>query len=88
MMQQQTHVELETQQGGSRDHWRLLETLFDLQEVLKPYHPEPYRGIADGELMYRLRWSRAMFEAVRDQLLEEPDPVLIRTPSGGLALTW
>lgn len=88
MMQQQTHVEQETQQGRSLDKWRLLETLFGLQEVSKPYHPEPYRGIADCELMYRLGWGSTRFEAVRDQLLKEQHPALIRTPSGGLALTW
>jgi len=44
--------------------------------------------IVDAELMYRLKWTRVKYEAVRDQLLGEPDPVLIHTPSGGLAVTW
>ena len=65
---------------------RLLMALFDLQEVSRPYEPEPYRGIADGELMYRLGWSRIKFEAVLHQI--EDDSRLIRTPSGGYALTW
>ena len=88
MMQQVVTQQPEQPQGRTVDHWRLLDTVYHVQEVEKPYEPEPYRGIADAELMYRLQWTRVKYEAVRDQLLGEPDQVLIHTPSGGLALTW
>jgi hypothetical protein len=62
------------------------EVLFDLQEVSRPYEPEPYHGIAKEELMYRLSWTRSRFEAVLRQ--GDADPSLIKTPSGGYALSW
>ena len=72
--------------GRTLDGWALLCMIHYIQEVEKPYEPGPYRGIADGELMYRLGWSRIKFEAVLHQ--SEDDPRLIKTPSGGYALTW
>ncbi|MBE0633114.1 hypothetical protein IH574_00965 [Candidatus Bathyarchaeota archaeon] len=63
-----------------------LEVLFDLQEVSRPYEPMPYRGIADAELMYRLKWSKLRFDEALRQA--EADPSLIKTPSGGYALSW
>jgi hypothetical protein len=62
------------------------EVLFDLQEVSRPYEPMPYRGIAEGELRYRLSWTRSRFDEALRQA--EADPSLIKTPSGGIALTW
>ena len=68
------------------DVYLFFEVLFDLQEVSRPYEPEPYRGIAEGELMYRLKWTRSRFDEALRQA--EADPSLIKTPSGGYALTW
>lgn len=65
---------------------QLLMTLFDLQEVSRPYEPMPYQGIAKEELMYRLEWTRTRFDEALRQA--EADPSVIKTPSGGYALTW
>jgi len=85
-MTQQTLTRAQAEEPKIPDKIQLLEALYDLQEVSRPYMPEPFRGIAEEELMYRLKWSQPRFEAALLQAKE--DPSLIRTPSGGIALTW
>ena len=85
-MSQQVLTQAEVAEPKVSDVKRLLMTLHDLQEVSRPYEPEPYRGIAEGELMYRLSWTRSRFDEALRQA--EADPSLIKTPSGGYALTW
>lgn len=68
---------------------RLRKLVFDYQEVSKDWELDgDFKGISDPELCHRsgLSWSR--FKELRDKLLADPDSGLIRTPSGGLALTW
>jgi len=60
----------------SRDQLQLIDLL------------QQYHGALDQALQYQLGWSPAKFETVRDQLLDMRDPVLERTPSGRLQLTW
>lgn len=76
----------------SRDQLELLELVYDYQEKAqqwRKYEPDgEYHGALDQALQQQLRWSPEKFASVRDHLLETLDPVLIRTHSGRLAVTW
>jgi len=76
----------------SRDQLQLIDLLWDYQEKAqqwRKYEPDhSYHGAKDQALQLQLGWHPEKFEAVRDQLLTMENPVLIRTPSGRLALTW
>jgi len=76
----------------SRDQLQLIDLLWDYQEKAqqwRKYEPDQqYHGALDQALQYQLGWSPEKFETVRDQLLDMENPVLERTPSGRLQLTW
>lgn len=76
----------------SREQLEFIDLLWDYQEKAqqwRKYEPDQsYHGAKDQALQIQLAWSPEKFEAVRDQLLDMRDSVLIRTPSGRLALTW
>ena len=63
--------------------------LWDLQEVSQPWKRNgAYRGISVEELRVQLGWSQTRFDAVLDALLNDSGGGVIRTPSGGIAITW
>ena len=70
----------------------LLELIHDYQEIAQQwlrYEPDgEYHGAHQEATRIQLKMSTAKFETVRDQLLQMPGTILIRTPSGRLALTW
>ena len=76
----------------SRDQLEFIDLLWDYQEKAqqwRKYEPDmEYHGGKDQALQYQLGWNPEKFVTVRDQLLNMDDPVLIRTPSGRLQLTW